>query len=310
MYNKFDYPELLISERKATNINSMVRLFRPKQWIKNIFVFLALLFSGNIIELSHVVNSCIGLILFCLISSSVYILNDLLDINADRIHPIKKFRPLASGAVSKVQALVLLIILCPISLVLSFWFNYNFAAVISVYFILNVLYTIKLKKIVIVDIMVISTGFVLRVISGYIVINEEISLWILLCIFFLTMFLGLNKRKQEIHTLNSNAKEHRKILNEYSVELINQILPIVASCSIIFYSFYTFQVSKNIWMVLTIPSVIYGMLRYQYLSLKSNVGENPEIVLVNDIPFIVNFVLLVFIAITIKFIKALPFAFS
>ncbi|WP_165755762.1 decaprenyl-phosphate phosphoribosyltransferase [Ruminiclostridium hungatei] len=305
MYNKFDYQGLLISERKTTkktNIIAMIRLSRPKQWIKNIFVFLALLSSGDIIELSHIVNSCIGFVLFCFISSSVYILNDLIDINADKIHPIKKFRPLASGAVSKVQALVLLIILCSISLILSFLFNYNLAVVIFIYFILNILYTIKLKKIVIVDIMVISTGFLLRVISGYVVIQEEISLWILLCTFFLTMFLGLNKRKQEIHTLNSDAKEHRKILNEYSEELINQILPVVASCAIIFYSFYTFQVSKNIWMMLTIPSVIYGMLRYQYLSLKSNVGENPEIVLVNDVPFIVNFILLVFIAITIKFI--------
>ncbi len=305
MYNKFDYQGFLISEgktAKSINIIAMIRLCRPKQWIKNIFVFFALLSSGNIIELSHMVNSCIGFILFCFISSSVYILNDLIDINADKIHPTKKFRPLASGAVSKVQAFVLLLILCPISLILSFWFRYNFAVVILIYFVLNILYTIKLKKIVIVDIMVISAGFILRVISGYVVIQEEISPWVLLCTFFLTMFLGLNKRKQEICTLDSDAKEHRKILNEYSEELINQILPVVASCAIISYSFYTFHASKNIWMVLTVPSVIYGMLRYQYLSLKSNVGENPEIVLFKDVPFIVNFILLIFIAITIKFI--------
>lgn len=293
---------VLIAESKSINIQAYAKLLRPRQWIKNIFVFFGLIFSEGNIDIYQIIKSFIAFVLFCLISSSVYIYNDLIDIEADKVHPRKRFRPLAAGLISKRQAIMILVLIASFTLSFSFYFNFNFACIVMSYFLLNILYALKLKKIVIIDIMVIALGFVFRAISGFLVIENVINMYSLLCTFFLTLFLGLNKRKQELYNLNKKAKEHREILGEYSIEKINQMIPIVASCAILSYSFYTIQDSKSLWMMLTIPSVIYGMLRYECLAYSTNVGETPELILIKDKPFVLNILVLVSIVLVINII--------
>ena len=302
MSTKIEDNGVLIAESKSINIQAYAKLLRPRQWIKNIFVFFGLIFSEGNIDIYQIIKSFIAFVLFCLISSSVYIYNDLIDIEADKVHPRKRFRPLAAGLISKRQAIMILVLIASFTLSFSFYFNFNFACIVMSYFLLNILYALKLKKIIIIDIMVIALGFVFRAISGFLVIENVINMYSLLCTFFLTLFLGLNKRKQELYNLNKKAKEHREILGEYSIEKINQMIPIVASCAILSYSFYTIQDSKSLWMMLTIPSVIYGMLRYECLAYSTNVGETPELILIKDKPFVLNILVLVSIVLVINII--------
>ncbi len=323
MYSSSEYPDLAVSEAKAAHteddilqsspeyqnlslpktrtihIAALLKLLRPEQWVKNIFVFTGVLFSEHFITVSRISNLLIAIALFCVVSGAVYVLNDLVDIESDKIHPQKRLRPLPSGLVSKPQAVAVLLSMLCVSIAASFFFNFQFALIILAYFLINILYSIKLKKIVFIDVMVISMGFLLRVMSGYIAIGEHISFWSLLCTLFLTMYLGLSKRKDELITLDRRAEEHRKILNEYSLEMINQILPIMASCAILSYSLFAIQVSRNLLMALTIPLAIYGMLRFEYVTRLSKLKIYSRISPVRDIPFILNMLIFIGTSITV-----------
>ncbi|HEX2925583.1 MAG TPA: decaprenyl-phosphate phosphoribosyltransferase [Ruminiclostridium sp.] len=267
---------------------SFLKLMRIRQWTKNVFVFSGILFSSSSFSLLKALNLFIAFILFCGISSSVYIINDIVDLKKDMLHPVKRFRPIASGKIKVKQALAFLYILCPASILLSFLVNKYFGMVIVLYFLLNLSYSLKLKEFVFIDLLIISFGFVLRALSGIIVVKGNDFFWFLLSIVFLSLYLGMNKRKKELLTLADESKMHRKNLGDYSIGLINEIIPMLTACTVISYSFHTLYEVKAKLASLTIPLVIYGILRYQYLTDKAGYGESPELVLLEDKPIIVT----------------------
>jgi len=264
---------------------------RPKQWIKNGFVFAGLIFSSNMFHIPFLIKSILAFILFCGISSSVYIINDIVDVEKDKLHPKKRFRPIPSGLITKSQAMVFFLIILLLSMTLSFLLDIKFGMVALVYFVMNLFYSFKFKNIVILDVMIIAVGFVLRAVSGAVVLGVIISPWLLVCTVFLALFLGLSKRKNEIVVMHGQGKEHRKILDEYSIENINQMLPVVTSCTIISYTLYTFSGAKSDAMLVTVLFVLYGIFRYQYITSNGEDGGSPELTLLKDIPMIINIVL-------------------
>lgn len=271
-------------------IKNAINLMRPKQYIKNLFVFSALIFSENILNKIAVGNTLIAFISFCFISSAVYVLNDIVDIEKDKIHPKKCKRPLASGKIKVSEAYILFICLIIISILFSLAINKRLSFIIILYLFNNILYSFKLKNIILLDVFSISIGFVLRVISGAVSIEVPISNWIILCTFFLSLYLGLGKRKKEISLLKNKADEHRKILKEYNEDYINQCINVVQSCTITCYALYSASHIENNSMILTTIFVIYGLLRYNYIICTEEDG-NPTDIVLKDISLIVNVIL-------------------
>ncbi|NFS25532.1 decaprenyl-phosphate phosphoribosyltransferase [Clostridium sporogenes] len=286
------------------DIKGIIALMRPKQWIKNFFVFAAVIFSGNLMNEGILKNNIITFILFCLTSSTIYILNDIVDIEKDRKHPEKKNRPLPSGRVSKSTAIIMNIVMLFIVLFCSHQFvDYKVMYIYLIYIVMNILYCFKLKNVVILDVMVITFGFVLRVESGSLATKVSVSPWLFLCTILLSLFLALNKRKSEIITLKDKSGSHRKILEEYSIELIDNMLTIVTPSILISYCLYTFSSVQSKRMMYTIPFVLYGIFRYQYLMTNHNLGGKPEAVFGKDKPFLVNMVLWVISVVVIIYFK-------
>lgn len=265
---------------------STLKIMRVHQWPKNSFAFSGLIISFNTFDFNIFISSIFAFLLFCGISSSVYIINDIVDLERDKLHPVKKMRPLPSGRISIGYALVFVVLLSTMTLYLSFILNRYFGYIVVAYFILNLLYSFKLKEYVLVDIIIISIGFVFRTVAGILVAGARISFWLLLSVAFLTLFLGINKRKKEIITLQQGSEKHRKNLSDYSIDLINEMIPMLTSCTIISYSFYVIYETELKFLIITIPVVLYGILRYQYLTSKKNYGENPALVLFRDKPIV------------------------
>ena len=239
-------------------LNGFLKLARPKQWIKNLFVFAALVFAGHAFEEEYLQKTTLAFLLFCLISACVYILNDVVDINKDRAHPKKRTRPIAAGIITPKEAIIFLIILLPLSLAASFKVDLYLGIVLVVYFLNNLFYSLVVKHWVILDVMSIALGFLLRVIGGALVIKVYISPWILLCTLLLSLFLGFSKRRNELMILQEDAGSHRKILKEYSLEFIDNMLSIVTASTVMAYSLYTFSSnSENYYMMATIPFVLW-----------------------------------------------------
>ena len=270
-----------------TKAASFIQLLRPTQWIKNIFVFAAAIFANQMFHPVVLGRTILAFIAFSLTSSIIYILNDWNDRENDRYHPEKKHRPLASGLVRPAEAvwigLFLLICVVFINLVLggSLWI------VLLVYAFMNLGYTLYFKHVVILDIIIVSVGFILRAVAGGVVISVVISKWLLLCTFFLALFLILNKRRAEFVILGSEAKAHRHILADYSLTLLDQIIAIVAGLTIIAYSLYTMSPmtiekfhTEN--LVYTVPFVVFGLFRYLYLVNKKQLGGRPEKIVLTD----------------------------
>lgn len=284
-------------------ISAFIKLLRPKQWIKNLFVFAPLIFAKHVFEYNYLITVLAAFVLFCLISSGVYILNDIIDCEKDRLHPKKKNRPIASGIVSKTEGGVLLLILLPLVLVASFFVDVYFGVVVLLYFVNNTLYSFKIKHMVILDVMSIAVGFLLRVIGGALVIRVDISPWILLCTLLLSLFLGFSKRRNELVVLEAGAENHRKILEEYSLEFIDNMLSIITASTVMAYSLYTFSTNnKNYNMMVTIPFVLYGIFRYQYIIYKKKEGGSPEETVLSDIPLIVTIALWGLLSIVILYL--------
>ncbi|WP_036747094.1 decaprenyl-phosphate phosphoribosyltransferase [Paenibacillus sp. UNC451MF] len=269
----------------------LLKQLRPKQWTKNLLVFAALLFSFKDISLSMSLKSLVGFILFCLVSGCVYIINDFVDREADKNHPEKKFRPMASGALNPYLALIFGVFLLAISLVIGFYLNALFSILLSFYFIINVAYSLKLKNVVILDVMIIAAGFVLRAIGGGLVIEVHFTPWFLICTLLLALFLALSKRRHELILLQDSRGSHRKVLEHYSPELINQLNSIVTTATIISYSLFTFTSGRTIQLMWTIPYVLYGIFRYLYLIYMQDKGGSPEKVLLQDKPLQITVVL-------------------
>lgn len=253
-------------------LKKFVISLRPQQWIKNFFVFAALIFARKFTDVAAIEKALAAFALFCLVSGGVYLINDVVDYDKDRQHPVKKSRPIASGAVNKKLALVLAFVLIILSVSLSYVINRELSAVVLAYALLNLFYSLYLKNVVILDIISIALGFVLRVIAGAVAIGVIFSSWLLLCTFFLTLFLAIGKRKTELTILGST--ERRAVLDGYSLELLNQMNAVVLPSTLITYALYTFSSWHSQWLILTVPVVLYGLFRYLYIVDKKSVSDN------------------------------------
>lgn len=269
---------------------------RPKQWTKNFFVFAAILFSQNIYNVSLLFKVVAVFIIFSLLSSSIYLINDVADIEKDKNHPKKKHRPIAAGRVPSWAAILLSIILLTFSLGASFALNFNTGLVSLIYLLQSIFYTLYFKNIVIMDVLLIAFGFILRVVAGGVVINVDISVWLLICVTLLALFLALCKRRNEISLLSKNASSHREILDSYSIGLLDQMISIVTSSTLVVYSLYTFLSSPNLYLMFTIPFVLYGIFRYLFLVHKKEGGGEPEDIVLKDKPMILNILLWVLVS--------------
>ncbi|WP_339301862.1 decaprenyl-phosphate phosphoribosyltransferase [Paenibacillus sp. FSL R5-0623] len=280
-------------------VPGLIRLLRPKQWTKNLLLFAALLFSFEEIRTETILATLLGFILFSLVAGCVYILNDFVDRDRDRQHPVKKYRPMASGQVNPSHALLFGIILLILSVGTAFMMNPLFGVLCIVYFLLNVSYSFVLKHLVILDMMTIAAGFVLRAIAGGVLIHVPFTPWFLICTMLLSLFLAIGKRRNELTLLEGNTGSHRKVLDNYSITLLDQFNTIVTTATIISYSLFTFTSDRTIHLMWTIPLVIYGMFRYLYLIHMKNQGGSPDRVLFEDKPILITVMLYVISVVTI-----------
>lgn len=270
-------------------LKAIIKTMRPRQWPKNVFIFGALIFDKRLFVLEPFLRTIAGFFLFCLISSAVYLFNDVADVEADRNHPEKKFRPIASGQlpvnVALVTALLLTIVVLALACLLSPWF----ALVLGVYFVNNVLYSRWLKHIPILDVLILSSGFVLRVVAGVILIYpvERFSPWMYMITVMFSLYLVLGKRRAELNMLAQGAGAHRKVLEGYTLPLLDQYITIVSGMTIMVYSLYTTSAPSmpaNHTMMLTIPFVVYGIFRYLQLIQTGHAAGAPDEVALKDRP--------------------------
>ena len=277
------------------NLKLLLKTMRPKQWTKNVFVFAALAFDEKILNLRYLSCTVMGFILFCLISGVVYTINDLADIEKDRLHPTKRHRPLPSGELSSRYALIAAIIIGAGALIGAVLLSPALAMILAGYLVLQIGYSFYLKNIVLLDVMAIAAGFVLRVGAGVPLVDaERFSPWLYICTTLLALFLGLGKRRGELVLLKDEAVNHRAILASYTVPLLDHLISSITASTILAYALYTFSATnlpENHLMMLTIPFVIYGLFRYLYLIHVEGSTLAPDEVLLKDRAMQVDIVL-------------------
>ncbi len=268
---------------------------RPKQWTKNGFIFIPLIFDEKLFQLRPFALTLAGFALLCVISSVVYIINDLADIEKDRQHPTKRHRPIPSGQLPARAAQITAAMLSIIGLALSFALNLWFGLIVAGYLALQVAYSLRLKNVIILDVMSIAAGFVLRVAAGVPLVDvERFSPWLYVFTTLLALFMALGKRRQEIVLLQGNAGNHRAILCEYSLPYLDELINVVVSAAIVVYSLYTFtavNLPPNHTMMLTVPFVLYGMFRYLYLIHIRGEGGAPDELVLRDRPLLTTVML-------------------
>jgi 4-hydroxybenzoate polyprenyltransferase len=276
----------------------LLKAMRPKQWSKNVLLFAGLLFALKFTDWESIWRAFAGFGLFCLFSSSVYLINDVRDREKDRLNPRTMNRPIASGALKPSIAIAAVGILLPVTFVLSYWLNPWFALVGAIYMAKDIGYSFGLKHVVILDVFLIAAGFTIRAAAGAIAIGAPISEWLYVVTTLGALFLALNKRKHEVLLLGAEGKSHRRVLDEYSPALIEEMLAVVTASTVMAYSLYTFTAENlpralrdNHLMMLTIPFVLYGIFRYLYLVYQKNEGSSPEEVLLRDRPLLVCVIL-------------------
>ena len=282
--------------RRRGPMKALLVSLRPKQWVKNLLLFAGLLFT---LDQHHTARQfrdvVLGFVLFSALSSVVYLINDLADRESDRRHPKKKRRPIASGELSPALALTAAVVLGIAGLIGSFLLETRFGTIAFLYFIVTLGYTFRFKHVVILDVLVLAAGFVFRAVAGAFVIGVAISPWLILCTLMLALFLGLSKRRAELISVQmSGTPGTRRILEEYSPALLDQMIVIVTSVSLMSYSLYTVNSPMALthhYLMLTIPFVIYGIFRYLYLMHRHSLGESPDAVLVEDKPMLINILL-------------------
>jgi 4-hydroxybenzoate polyprenyltransferase len=287
------------------NVYNIVKLIRVRQWIKNFFCFAPILFAGQLLNTELFTKNILAFLAFCAVSSSVYIINDIIDIEADRVHKKKRFRPIASGEISIKQAIIILIIIIAITVLLSSLINLYFVITVAAYFLINLLYSVKVKHVVILDVFFISFGFMLRVIGGAAAIQVSLSSWMILTTIFISLFLAISKRRAELSQMElDNLDKQRKVLNFYGIEFTDQMNTIAATGTIICYALYTVS-EKAVStfhtdnLIYTTPFVIYGIFRYLYLIHKKNLGESPTQIVTKDIPIILTTILWLIVSVFI-----------
>ena len=285
-------------------LRDVVGLMRPRQWTKNLAVFAGIVFAGRLFDRHLLGIAVLAFASFCLVSSALYALNDVLDAERDRQHPVKKDRPVASGRMSSTSALGVSAVLFIIGSALAAAAGPSFIAAIGAYVVLQLLYAFALKNVSIVDMLVIAAGFVLRAVAGAVAIAVPVSPWLVLCTGLLALFLAAAKRRHEIVLLREFSAGHRPVLAEYSAELLDSFMVTLSAATITSYALYTFFEAKAPahLMMLTIPFVIYGVLRYQSLVLSNDSGGHPEEVLLGDGPILADVVLWMAAAIAVLYL--------
>ncbi len=258
------------------SFRDLFKLMRINQWYKNLVIFLPVIFFGHFFNITILLSVAIGLFSLCFVSSVNYVINDIIDREKDRLHPEKKDRPLASGTVKLYQALILIVILLVLSISLALLLPIYFFVSVITLFVTSQLYSIFFKHEVFLDILFIAINFVIRAVSGVFILNTSISPWLILCTFFLSMFLSAGKRYADSLFLGSNAASHRKTLKVYTKEFTSSLMIIITSLLILSYAMYTFLSNyKN--LIMTLPIALYVMLRYFFLVYNgSEIGRQPE----------------------------------
>jgi 4-hydroxybenzoate polyprenyltransferase len=314
-------PRSTLTTNQISNlVSAHFNALRPRQWTKNLIVFAAPLFAFDL-TVQALLGGLLAFILFCFTSSSFYLLNDIVDVESDRRHPVKCKRPIAAGLVAVPTAIAMSAILLITALILGWWRSPALGLVILTYALLQVAYNIRLKHTVILDVVAISIGFILRAYGGAAATNITLSPWFLLCTSMLALFLGIEKRKAELRLSQVKGKKSRAVLHRYSLPLLNRMESVVTNGTILTYALWSsgpiVRGASTPWMMLTLPFVLYGIFRYQLLSdpeeiMRRNVGideggrtERPEEVLLSDIPLLLT--LLAWLATTLSILLAKSF---
>lgn len=277
----------------VTTLRFLLVSLRPQQWVKNTLVFGGLIFSRSLLHWEVVRLSLFAFAIFCTASSGIYLLNDLCDVEADRRHPLKRFRPLASGKFSLNVARGAMGLLLVGSASFSLLLRPAFALVLGIYLVLNIAYSLGLKRVVILDVMAIAFGFVLRAVAGAVVIGVGASPWLVLCTLMLALLMGFGKRRHELNLLQAEAHKHRQSLDGYSLQFLDLMMTISAGAAVVTYALYTMADEtvarfSSHSLVLTVPFVLYGIFRYLFLVHKRMGGGDPARLLVTDAPTLIN----------------------
>ena len=276
-------------------VAAVLRSLRPRQWVKNFFVFAAVVFSQNLFT-PLIWPAIAAFVIFCGLSGAVYLINDVADMEKDRLHPVKRWRPIASGDLSRPAAVVIAVVLLAASLIAAFALARPFGIVATIYGVLLVAYSFWLKYVVIVDVLTVAMGFVLRAVAGAEAVDVDISGWLVICTILIALFLALGKRRHEYLSLKEGAAGHRPILAEYSEGFLDQMIAVVTASTAMAYALYTMwpeTVAKFHTRLLpvTFPFVLYGIFRYLYLLYHLDLGGNPSDLLLSDRALLVNTIL-------------------
>ena len=277
----------------ARQLKQLLISLRPHQWTKNLIVLAALIFAKRLFDGPSLTAAALAFGIFCLLSGAIYLVNDLVDVEQDRRHPVKRDRPLARGKLSRVVALAAAVSIVVVGLTGAFLLGTRFGITALVYLMMMTAYSLALKKVVILDVLVVALGFVLRAVAGALAIDVVFGNWLLVCTLLGALFLALAKRRHELTLLADEAAEHRRILGEYSPYLLDQMIAVVTASTLVSYALYTlapetvdrFGTDRFIW---TLPLVLYGIFRYLYLVHRKEAGGDPSRVLLNDRPILVT----------------------
>ncbi len=285
----------------------LLRTMRPKQWTKNLFVFAALVFDHQLFDVQPFLKVLAAFGLLCLLSGAVYLINDLADMEKDRQHPRKRLRPLASGQLSPAVAWAVAGLFIAAAIPLAFWMNQAFGVIALIYLAENLLYSFWLKHVALIDVLLIALGFLLRVHAGVVLITvARFSPWLYICMTLLALFIGFGKRRGELLLMQANSGSTRRVLAEYTVPFLDELINLVATATIIAYSFYTFSAENlpaNHAMMLTIPFVLYGIFRYLYLIHLKGEGGAPDELVLTDRPLQITFTLWALSALLILYLN-------
>lgn len=273
-----------------TDIAALIRALRPRQWIKNLVILVPLVFDVKLLQMQYLLPSLLAFGVFCALASSVYLINDLFDAEADRLHPTKKNRPIAAGLITPRSAVITAVMLPLLALPAAYAIKPLLGLLAAVYWVQNLLYSYRLKNIVILDVMVVATGFLLRLGAGVTLVNvERFSPWMFICVGLGALLVGFGKRRHELTLMQAQASTHRSVLQEYTLPFLDLAINMAAAAILIAYSLYSFSAPNmpaNHLMMLTIAPVWYGTLRYLYLLHVAGKGGAPEDLLLDDRPLL------------------------
>jgi len=275
-------------------VKSYIRLARPNQWIKNMFLFASLIFSRHLFEGDFVLTELHAFLVFCLLSSAIYVLNDVADREADSLHPIKRTRPIAAGTISPAAGVVFALLLLVVTAVLAGMLSRSFQYAAAIYAVLNIGYSFWLKRVMLVDVFIIAAGFMLRVLAGAFAIDVEVSHWLVLCTLFVSLFLAISKRRGELMLVrDANNYSERPVLREYDIAFIDQIITVTAAGMAISYALYTVAdrtvaMFKTENLIFTTVFVLFGIFRYLFVLKQKKIEDNPAVLLLSDPVMIVN----------------------